>query len=90
MNRRSFWTTGPAAAFLASGEASFGADVSATVSNPVIETIAGRIRGFVHDRVAGFKGVPYAAPTEGGQDWLHHKSTCALATAPYPAISMLF
>jgi para-nitrobenzyl esterase len=63
MNRRSFLLSGTAAA-IASKVAS-AADVSATVSNPVIETSVGRIRGFVHDRVAGFKGVPYAAPTDG-------------------------
>jgi len=65
MQRRSFMMTGAAAAVAGSAKVSFAADIASTVSNPVVETTTGKIRGFVHDRINGFKGIPYAASTEG-------------------------
>jgi len=61
MQRRSFLMTGAAAVIAGSAKVSFAADIASTVSNPVVETTTGKIRGFVHDRINGFKGIPYAA-----------------------------
>jgi hypothetical protein len=39
-------------------------------SDPVIETTAGKIKGFTVNGIAGFKGVPYGASTAGANRFM--------------------
>ncbi|MDT7789004.1 MAG: para-nitrobenzyl esterase, partial [Pseudonocardiales bacterium] len=43
------------------------------MNEPVVETSAGKVRGYVKDGVYGFRGVSYGAPTGGADRWLAPK-----------------
>ena len=47
-----------------------GASIVASDQNAIVETTAGKIRGFTRNGVHTFKGVPYAATTEGAGRFL--------------------
>src|SRR5437868_1488236 len=77
MNRRSFVTAAatagiaPAAGVIqtgcSSGQASGGASgpiIIVSDRNAVVETSAGKVRGFTRNGIHTFKGVPYGATTE--------------------------
>jgi para-nitrobenzyl esterase len=70
MNRRKFGATVAAA-----GVTGFvkGAPTAGTTSGAVAETASGKIRGYFHDRVYAFRGVPYGASTEGANRFLPAK-----------------
>jgi para-nitrobenzyl esterase len=79
IDRRTLFTT--AAAALAGGAAAFGAPqagrpasggaaIVASDHNAVVETAAGKVRGFTRNGIHTFKGVPYAATTEGAGRFL--------------------
>src|SRR5690242_11489323 len=53
-------------AFSANGVA---AQSTALLHNPTVRVTGGEIRGLVHEGVASFKGVPFAAPPVGGFRW---------------------
>jgi carboxylesterase type B len=41
--------------------------------NPVVKTNYGMIEGIIENDVYTFKGIPYAASIEGGNEWLPPK-----------------
>jgi para-nitrobenzyl esterase len=43
---------------------------SVMTSDPVVETTSGKIKGFMVDGIAGFKGVPYGASTAGANRFM--------------------
>jgi len=43
---------------------------SAALSDPVIETTSGKIKGVTVSGIAGFKGVPYGASTAGANRFM--------------------
>src|SRR5579872_4312052 len=60
INRRTF------AGAIAAGSFATAATTSApSGGSAVAETNSGKIRGVLHDRVYGFRGVPYGASTQG-------------------------
>jgi para-nitrobenzyl esterase len=44
--------------------------IAASDSNAVVETTAGKVRGFTRNGIHTFKGVPYSASPEGAARWL--------------------
>ncbi len=65
INRRAFAGTIGAGALVAGTPFATAATTSTPSGGPVAETNSGKIRGVLHDRVYGFRGVPYGASTEG-------------------------
>jgi para-nitrobenzyl esterase len=56
-----------------SGETASKAERQAAVSTPtsaVVETVSGKVRGFLDRGIYTYKGIPYAASTEGKNRWL--------------------
>ena len=39
------------------------------ISDPVVETTSGKVRGYVQEGIYGFRGIPYGASTEGANRW---------------------
>ena len=39
-------------------------------TNAVVETAAGKVRGFTRNGIHTFRGIPYAATTEGAARWM--------------------
>ena len=48
-----------------SASATEGAPIIASTTSPVADTAAGKVRGFTRNGIHTFKGIPYAATTEG-------------------------
>ncbi len=67
INRRTFAGTMGAGALAPFATA---ATTSAPSGGAVAETNSGKIRGVLHDRVYGFRGVPYGASTEGANRFM--------------------
>jgi para-nitrobenzyl esterase len=66
LDRRSFLNRTISSALLSGACAqAWAAPASSGASSPVVETTAGKIRGTIEDKVAAFRGVPYAASTAG-------------------------
>lgn len=69
--------------------------IIASRDNAVVETAAGRVRGYTRDGVLTFKGIPYAGPTSGAnrfmppsrvQPWAGVRSSlCFGEVSPQPA-----
>jgi len=59
--------TASAAADKRSGEAGAGAgrSITASAETAVVEVSSGKVAGYIHDGIFTFKGIPYAASTEG-------------------------
>jgi para-nitrobenzyl esterase len=51
------------------------------MSDPVVETTSGSVRGYLRDGVYGFRGIPYGAPTGGVDRWKAPK-----APAPWSGV----
>jgi len=48
-------------------------DQPVTMTQPIVETAAGRVRGAIIEGVAAFKTIPYGAPTSGGNRFMPPK-----------------
>src|SRR5262245_51519684 len=65
INRRTFGGAMAAGAFATAAPTNVPAASSATA-----DTNSGKIRGVLHDRIYGFRGVPYGASTEGANRFM--------------------
>jgi para-nitrobenzyl esterase len=73
--------------------------IVASSNNAIVETTAGKIRGFSRDGIFGFKGIPYADDTSGKNrfmapvkptPWARVRSAMALGPASPQAINCTF
>jgi len=67
MNRRRFLSRSAAAAGGVAGAVNnvFAAQINALAGAPVVETVDGKIRGRILNKVNAFQGIPYGASTAG-------------------------
>ncbi|MGD0890306.1 MAG: carboxylesterase/lipase family protein [Terracidiphilus sp.] len=47
-----------------------GSSVVASAETAIVETSAGKVAGYIHNRIFSFKGIPYAASTDGAGRFL--------------------